>query len=137
MPGGNALSRATAGSSTESPWPFVLTRNSETVDATITIGAHLSDAIDFRDLTMMIVRMPVAWTVASIGFHVSDTEAGTFLPIYDEDGAILEIVTPVADTAYAAPPALSGAHWVKLWSQTAGADVAQVAERVLPVDMKS
>jgi len=81
--------------------------------------------------------MPATWTAASIGFHISATEAGTFLPIYDEDGAILEIITPAVDTAYAAPPALSGAHWVKLWSQTAGVDVAQAVQRVLPIDMKS
>jgi len=129
---------ATAATSSDDPLPVALTRSFSTTSVTIVSGGHLSNAIDFSRMTMMTVRMPPAWAAASIGFYVSAMATGTFLPLYDDDGNLVQIDSPVASKAYSAPPALSVAHWVKLWSQNGTAtNVAQGAERVISVDLKS
>lgn len=113
-------------------------RRTTTITVTIAASANLSDALDFTRLVQGLVRMPAAWTAASIGFKVSGTEGGTYLPLYDDDGALVQIDAPVASRAYTLPVALAGALWVKLWSQDgAASDTNQLAERVIPVDLKS
>jgi hypothetical protein len=81
--------------------------------------------------------MPAAWTAANIGFQVSSTFDGTYLPLYDDAGNIVEIASPAVDQAMRVPVEVLAARFVKIWSQTAGADTNQGAERALIVDMKS
>ncbi len=106
---------------------------------TIAASAALSDPIDFRRFSRMVVHMPSAWTAADIGFQVSSAIDGTYLPLYDEAGtaALVEIGAPAVDQAHVAPAKLGGAAFVKLWSQTAGTGVNQAAERSLVVVLKS
>lgn len=106
--------------------------------ATILNTANLSEEIDFREYTMMVIHMPAAWTAAFIGFHVSTTTGGTFLPLFDEHGNYVQTATAVISTAISAPAELAGCRFVKLWSQDgAGANVAQGAERTLLLDLKA
>ena len=105
---------------------------------TIANGANLSDALDFRLFSMLTVLMPAAWTAASIAFKVCSTNGGTYLPLYDDNGNLVQIDSPAVDKAYAAPPAVAGAIWVKLWSQNgSGTNTNQGAARSLIVDVKS
>jgi hypothetical protein len=105
----------------------------------ITEDDDLSDAaIEMRAFSQMVVHMPAAWTAASIGFKVSNDENGTFLPLYDDDGNLVQIDSPSASQAYVAPAALAAAHWVKLWSQNgSGTNTAQAADRTFTVDLKA
>lgn len=104
---------------------------------TIAAGANLSDAVDFRHKAMLVVHMPSAWTAASIGFKVSSSEDGTFQPLYDDDGNLIQIDSPAVDKSYSAPAALAGALWLKLWSQDGSAsNTNQNAARSLVVDLK-
>ena len=106
--------------------------------ATILNGANLSQEVDFREYSMMVIHMPAAWTAAFIGFTVSTTTGGTFLPLYDEDGNLVQTATAAVSTAIAAPPELAGCRFVKLWSQDgAGANVAQGGDRVMLLDLKA
>jgi hypothetical protein len=112
-------------------------RDHTTVDVTIANGASLSQAIDFRQFSLMTVRMPATWTAASIGFKVSDTAGGTFSPLYDDGGSLVQISSPTANNAYVAPAEVAAGHWVKLWSQNgSGSDTNQAAARTLAVDLK-
>lgn len=106
---------------------------------TLTMGtAGLSGAFPFSEFAGGVVHMPAAWTAASIGFKVSSTVAGTFLPLYDDDGNLVQIDSPTTSKAYAFPDAIYPCRFVKLWSQDgSAADEAQAAERSLVVDLKA
>lgn len=113
---------------------YITERQSKRAALTIASSAALSTAFHFAG-GLGLVLMPAAWTAANIGFKVCDTEGGTYLPLYQDDGSTLvEIASPAADTAYTLPAELAGATWVKLWSQDgAGSDTNQAAERSLTV----
>lgn len=95
-------------------------------------------AIDMRPYAQMIIRMPAAWTAASIGFKVAEAADGTFLPLYDDDGNLVQIDSPSVSQAYVAPAPLGAGHFVKLWSQNgSGTNVAQGDDRTLGIDLKA
>jgi hypothetical protein len=104
---------------------------------TIENGAAVSEAFDMAIHAGATILMPAAWTAANIGFKVCASSDGTFLPLYDDSGSIVE-VSAAASKAFSAPAALFGASWVKLWSQDgAGSDTNQGADRAITVLLKS
>lgn len=113
--------------------------NQKTMTITVSADDDLTqEAIDMRHKSMLVVHMPSAWTSASIGFKVSSSETGTFLPLYDDNGNLVQIDSPSASQAYVAPAALAAALWVKLWSQNgSGTNTAQAADRTFTVDLKA
>lgn len=118
--------------------PTAIERSSELVTLTIANGAALSDELDFTEHSMLTVHMPAAWTAASIGFHVAHTTGGTFQPLYDDLGNLVQIAGPAVDRSYQAPPEVAGCRYVKLWSQNgAGVGVNQGAARTVPVSVKT
>jgi len=117
----------------------IIERKSQTQTVNIANGANLTtEIIDMRDESMLVVHMPAAWTSASIGFKVSSQAAGTFLPLYDDNGNLVQIDSPAVDCAYVAPADVAACRFVKLWSQDgAAANTNQNAARVLIVDKKA
>ena len=106
--------------------------------AVIANGAAVSDAIELSQFSGMIVQMPAAWTAASIGFKVCNTPDGTFLPLYDDDGLLVQIDSPAVDKAYSAPAPVFAAMYIQLWSQDGSASATnQGAARTLTVTMKA
>ena len=121
---------------TGATWDTNIARQSATTTATIANGAAVSGAIDLRGYAGGLIRMPAAWTAAHVGFQVSDATAGTYVPLYDRDGALVTINVAVS-RAYPLPAEAFGARYVKLWSQNgAGADANQGAARDIGVDLK-
>jgi len=112
-------------------------RMSYTQNAAILAGADLSSVISWHDYAYGILHMPAAWTAADIGFQVASELDGTYQPLYDDAGALVEISSPAVDQAHVVPLGVLAARFVKLWSQSGGGGVNQVAERALSVDMKS
>lgn len=112
-------------------------RSSYTFNVTIASGAALSNVVSFYEHAYGVLHMPAVWTAADIGFYVSSELDGTFLPLYDDAGALVEISGPAVDQAHAIPVEVLAARFVKVWSQNAGADANQAAERALILDMKS
>ena len=118
--------------------PVVGIREVGQVDVTIEDGANLSEAIDFRRFALGLVHMPAAWTAAYIGFKVSPTEDGTYQPLYDDDGILVQIDNPAVDKSYLLPAKIAGVGWVKLWSQDgSGSNTNQDADRSLSLDLKA
>ena len=116
----------------------LINRTTKVQTMTIANGAALSDAFDMRDYAGGHVYMPAAWTAANIGFKVCPSSGGTYLPLYDASGAIIEIASPAVDKAFQFPRDLFAATFVKLWSQDgAGADTNQAAARTLIIELKS
>lgn len=95
-----------------------------------------SDIFRFYPSIAGILHMPSGWTAADIGFLVSPTVDGTFSPLYDILGNLVVFTTPAVDTANVLPGELAGSLYVKLWSNTAGANEAQGADRAFLLDLK-
>jgi hypothetical protein len=70
---------------------------------------------------------------------VCDSVAGTFAPLRDEAGSLVQIsgIQTSAAGWYKLPEGLRGAQYVKLWSQSAGVDANQAADRALVVMAKA
>jgi len=115
---------------------MLIRRDTHVTTITIPSGGNLADqALPMSRFSMLTVHMPAAWTAAAIGFKVSSDENGTYLPLYDDAGAIVEITVAVSQ-AHIAPADVAGALWVKLWSQNSGSNANQGAERSLIVTLK-
>lgn len=94
--------------------------------------------LDLREFSGGIVYMPAAWTAASIGFKVAAEPDETPLPLYDQDAALVQIDSAVANQAFEIPPDIFGCRYVWLWSQNgSGTNTAQAADRELIVMLKS
>ena len=112
-------------------------RRSTNETKTIGASAALSDVMDFRAWAGGIILMPGTWTAASIGFQVAATSGGTYYPLYDEDGSLVQIASPTASKAYAIPAEVFGASFVKIWSQNgSGTGTNQAAARALVITLK-
>jgi hypothetical protein len=116
----------------------LINRTTKIQTLTIANGANLSDEFDMRDYAGGNLYMPAAWTAASIGIKVSTSPGGTYYPLYDNAGDIIEIDGPAVDKAYQLPRDMFGCTFVKLWSQDgAGANTNQGAERTIVIEIKS
>ena len=109
---------------------------------TISIASGTSMASNVLDMTgygQMAIHLPAAWSsTASIGFYASSTSGGAYLPVYDDQGTLVQIDGCLASRIYVAPPQVGALHYVKLWSQDGTAtSVPQGATRSLIVEMKS
>lgn len=105
--------------------------------ATLTIanGAALSDAVDVRAFAGGVVSMPAAWTAASIGFKHAPTVDGTYQPLYDDSGTLVA-ASAAASRDIVLPDTLFACSFVKLWSENAGSDANQGAERSIKISLK-
>jgi len=132
-----AVSINDAAISADNPSPVDIRRGT-TATVYILNGAAVSGEIDMRLYTMLIVHMPAAWTAASLGFQVSPTSGGTFQPLYDDLGNLVQIAGSTTSRSYQAPPELAGCRYVKLWSQNGtGTNTNQAADRAIGVSLKA
>ncbi len=103
---------------------------------TIANGTALSDAMSMRQFAGGIVSVPGTWTSASIGFKHSASATGTFQPLYDKNGNLVQMAVS-ASGDYVMPVEVFACHYIKLWSQNgSGADANQAADRTLQVLLK-
>lgn len=108
------------------------------LELTIESGSWLSDAFDLGQSVSLLLRMTsTAWTDADIGFQESPTKTGSYLPLKNIDGDIVEISGVAVSGAYVVPVEIRGASWLKLWSQKSGISVAQAADRTIEAEMKT
>lgn len=114
-------------------------RVSSTSTVTIANAAALSNVVDFTGAAGGMIDMPAAWTTAQLGFHHCATRGGTFQPLYDEDGTLVEVALPAdpSDLSYLLPAELFPARFVKLWSEISAADENQGAERSIILSLKT
>jgi len=105
------------------------------VTVKIKAGEAVSEPIRILSGTKLAVHMPGTWTAANIGFKARNFPGDEYQGVYEQDGSILEISSPVADRVYLAD--IGGTRYIKLWSQNgSGVDVAQAAERIIGVSVK-
>lgn len=111
-------------------------RETRVQTVTIANGAALSEAIDMTEQSAGNIYMPAAWTAASIGIQSCYDSGGTFLPLYDDSGTLVE-ATVAVDRCVKLPPEVFACRYIKLWSQTAGSGVNQGADRSIVVELKA
>lgn len=104
--------------------------------ATIPNGTAFSDVIDMRKFGGGVLSMPAEWDAAAIGFHHCHDQNGTFQPLKDSAGAVVGI-TATASGDFVIPDTVFACAFIKLWSQTAGSNVNQAAERSIIFTLKS
>jgi len=114
-------------------------REARIVGATIPINTAESNIIDTTWAAAVGLKTPAALEANTvIGFKVAESQDGTFLPLYDEDNALVEATVILnAARAYALPDKLFAWPYFKLWTQAAGVDVNQAAARTFVVTLKS
>ena len=106
--------------------------------STMVINTAIGGAVSIEGHQSGIVIMPSAWTAASLGFKVCDTEDGTYVILRTDEGVPIQITGIVTDavSAYKIPADLfNGPIWVKPWSKHGTAatisDINQVAARTI------
>lgn len=115
-----------------------LIRTPSAIAAAIPINTALSNVINMSDYSGGSILIPAAWTAAAIAFKVCDSAGGTFAPLYNQVGVLVEIsgIQTAAVAAYPLPDELFGCLYFKLWSETAGSDTNQTTARSLVVILK-
>ncbi len=109
---------------------------SNPITVTIESGMALSDLIDLRRFPSGGYVMPAAWTTASIAFKVS-YDGVNFYSLKNAGGTLIEHATPAAGDARAFPAEATSFYFLKIWSETGGANVNQTADRAFVVGTKS
>lgn len=105
----------------------------DAVRVTIANGASLSGPVAANGRRIIGIQMPAGWTAADLSIQ-AQVRSDTFGEVVDAGGTNLVLATgPGADeyVAFADTAALHGLGIVKIRSGTAGAPVAQAADRVL------
>lgn len=104
---------------------------------TIANGQTVSNAQNIEGAVLMAIATPAAWTAADLQFQGS-VDGTTFLPIYDDAGQRVKILSASIATSEARLyvnkallEQLAACSWLKLESS-----VAQGAERILTVITK-
>lgn len=121
------------------------TRSPNRLTATIALGQSVSTPIPLSDMGLVALVLPAAWTAAALTFETSVDGGATWTQVFDDANAEVTIagatmtarVTDCIVPTAAILAKLEGLHTVRLVSGVAGAQVAQVAERVFTVILKS
>jgi len=114
-------------------------REARTIAATIAAGAAESSLIDVTWAAGLGLKTPAALEAETkIAFKVAECQDGTFLPLYDDTNTLVEITVTLNEArAYALPDEIFYWRYIKLWTEAAGMDVAQTAERAFVITLKS
>jgi len=94
----------------------------QTPTVTIADGATTSGVLRVGDYLPAGIKTPAGWTTADITFTVSESEGGTFVPMYNTSGSVVTISAAAASRWYAiAPQDFAGTPYLKLVSSVAQA----------------
>ena len=114
---------------------------------TVTFAANgtISTPLDTGDKHITAVFMPSAWTSSGgITFLAASTSGGVYGPVYDDNGVEAKVTAPTIGAAGLRIPLVSNAlamerltgSFIELRSGTNGSEVAQVAERVITLELQ-
>ena len=121
---------------------MALSNQLETINVTITNGTFLSPGIALGAKRLLALVMPAGWTAAPITFQASHDGGTTWNDLFDMNGnpLIVSAARALAGQTVMLPfQPLRGVAMLKVRSGTAGATVAQSADRVigLAIDVAS
>lgn len=83
-------------------------------------GQTISSAFSLVGLAAGVVNIPLAFSGTQLSIYHSETETGTFVPLYDEAGAAVKIsgLSGLMPCAAWIPPQAFASPWIKLVSGT-------------------
>jgi len=112
--------------------------NNQGVNVSVPINTALSTSIENRDWAGGILYCPSALEATTkIAFKVCNTQLGTYIPLYSQSGALVEIAVSISAVgAYALPEELFAAGWFQVWTETGGVNVTQTTARAFGLSMK-
>lgn len=115
-----------------------LAKRTATEELTIGQGESLSDELEMSTWVTLLAHMSDEWTSASLGFKTASETGGTFQPLRDDDGNLVQIDSPSASNDYTAPAEVAAVGYLKLWSQNgSGANTTQGGARTITVTLTS
>ena len=103
------------------------------------MGAAESSLIDVTWAAGLGLKTPAALEAnTKIAFKVAESQDATFLPLYDDTNTLIEMTVTLNEArAYVLPDEIFYWRYIKLWTEAAGVDVAQTAERAFLITLKS
>lgn len=101
--------------------------------ATVTIasGQSLSGIVALDGLVLVGIKMPAAWTAASLTFQASDDDDDTFTDMYSVDGVEVTAQTAASRWLIIDPADFASVRFLRVRSGTGATPVNQAAARVL------
>lgn len=109
------------------------------VNAVISSGASLSNALDTYGARDLAIQMPPAWDAANVTFAASDAVDGTYNPVFDDAGTEVSVTAAAGHfivIGTATKQALGAAQFIRLRSGTAASPVNQSGDRTIVVVLK-
>jgi hypothetical protein len=100
---------------------------------TIANGASVSEALRLNGGMVEAIIMPASWTAAGLSFQSSETEAGSYLPLFDALGDEITLTVAAGRTVILPLATVRGVDWLKLVSGTSALAVNQGAARTITV----
>ncbi len=96
---------------------------------------YTSAPINLTNIEILWLIMPAAWVAAVISFQTSDSQTGTFQPLYDDSGNEIQLTVAAGHNIACVNNAIAcaGFAWVKLNSGSNSALVDQTAARTISV----
>jgi hypothetical protein len=90
-----------------------IARHVRSLTATFAVSSTLSPAFDVRAFAGGGLMIPTPWGGGTCTFKASATPTGTYRPIYDKDGTLVD-VNPAANTIVELHEAVMAQHYVKV-----------------------
>ena len=97
--------------------------------ANITAGEASSQVLDIAYATNIAVIAPAVWDTATLAVLVSNTEAGTYVPLCKAADGAEEAVTVSASKAFPLPSGVAPFRFIKLLSGTTSSEVNQTGPK--------
>jgi hypothetical protein len=98
--------------------------------ATITSGQSLSAAVDLKDMPILAIVIPSAWTTADLTFQAS-ADGTTYYDVYNLLGTEHTVVAAASRYIAFMPLEFQWARYIKIRSGTSGTPVAQGGTRTI------
>ncbi len=99
---------------------------------TISSGQSLSSSVDIKDLPIVAIQMPAAWTAANLTFQGS-SDGTNFFDVYNLEGDEFRVVASTSRYIVLSPFEFQWARYIKVRSGTTGTPVTQGADRTLTI----
>lgn len=100
----------------------------EELTVTIANAASLSGAVNLAGMDLTRIKLPAAWTAASLTFQVSE-DGSTFQDLYDTSGEVTLTTPGTSRSVQVDPNNFAGIQWIKVRSGTSGTPVNQGGAR--------
>lgn len=109
----------------------------EALSVTLASGSSLSGTINLGGLRLFGLTIPAAWTAAALSFQVSPDAGANWYELMGPDGAAVTLAPQTSCCMMLDPKFFAPFQYIRLRSGLAAAPVAQGADRMLNLFLRS